>query len=72
MSVKEIKNAKDIMHLDVVELFGLLAAMATEDECDVGMEVHNLSSEFKFYVSCERVQDTEEESIIDKIKRWFK
>ena len=70
-----VKDSKDILHLELIEALGLLTAETIASDCDVGeMIITKISSNqgnFKYTITCERINE-KEESIIDKIKRWFK
>ena len=72
--MKEISTSEDLLHLKVIELMGMLAAMTVEEDCkSVTMLIQRIGSShgnFEFNITCEKLN--EDLSLTDKIKRWFK
>ena len=70
-----VKNSNDILHLELIEALGLLTAETVSNDCEVGeMIITKIGSNhgnFKYNITCERIE-TEEVSLLDKVKRWFK
>ena len=70
-----VKNSNDILHLELIEALGLLTAETVSNDCEVGeMIITKIGSNhgnFKYTITCERIE-TEDVSLLDKVKRWFK
>lgn len=70
-----INDGKDILHLELIEALGLLTAETVSNDCEVGeMIITKIGSNhgnFKYTIKCERIE-TDDVSLFDKVKRWFK
>ena len=70
-----IESSEDLLHLEVIDLLGLLATMTIDKDCDsITMLVKRIGSnygDFEYDFTCNRIVENEELSIMDKIKRWF-
>lgn len=70
-----VNEAKDILHLELIEALGLLTAETVSNDCEVGeMIITKIGSNhgnFKYTITCERIE-TEKISLLDKVKKWFK
>lgn len=67
-----INSSEDLLHLEVVDLLGLLATMAVDENCDITMIVQRISSNhgnFEYALHCKRVKESE--SFVGKLRRWF-
>ncbi len=69
-----INDGKDILHLELIEALGLLTAETVSNGYEIGeMKLDPINTnlgEFKYTLLCEKV--TDDVSLLDKIKRWFK
>ena len=70
-----VNEAKDNLHLELIEALGLLTTETVANDMDVGeMIITKIGSNhgnFKYTITCERIE-TEDVSLLDKIKKWFK
>ena len=69
-----VNEAKDILHLELIEALGLLTAETVSNDCEVGeMIITKIGSNhgnFKYTITCEKIN--EKIPLKDKIKKWFK
>lgn len=69
-----VENGEDILHLELIEVLGLLAAETIANGYNDGEmiieEINSNFGSFNYIISCERI--TEKVGLFDKIKRWFK
>jgi len=74
VKVVTIENSEDILHLELIEALGLLAAETIVNGYDSGdMIISKIDSNhgsFKYTISCVRI--TEKVGVLEKIRGWFK
>ena len=71
-----VNSMDDFLELEAGELLGILTSMIVEDENydSVSMIIERLNTnhgDFRYVFSCERINENEDLSIIDKIKKRF-
>ena len=68
-----IEKGEDILHLELIEVLGLLSAETISNGYDIGemhiMKIGSNYGDFKFTLTCEHV--VEKIGVIERIKRWF-
>lgn len=69
-----VNEAKDILHLELIEALGLLTTETVANDMDVGemiiSKINSNKGSFKYTIRCEKI--VEKKSLFECIKRWFK